>query len=63
MLGEPSRNVMIECVQKKYDITLFSNTSRSVSMKEIEDTIQEIFPIGSELIIRMLEAEVGRIGR
>ncbi len=53
--------MIIIYIQKKYNVSIFSDVSnRSVSVEEIEDTIQELFPIGSELIIKMLEAEIDR---
>ncbi|AFU58306.1 hypothetical protein Ngar_c13680 [Candidatus Nitrososphaera gargensis Ga9.2] len=61
ILGEPSRNMIIIYIQKKYNVSIFSDISRSVSIEEIEDTIQELFPIGSELIIKMFEAEIDRM--
>jgi hypothetical protein len=61
ILGEPSRNMIIIYIQNKYNVSIFSDVgNRSVSVEEIEDTIQELFPIGSELIIKMLEAEIDR---
>lgn len=61
IMGEPSRNMIIGFIQEKYGIRISSNSLHSISVEEIEDTILEIFPIGSELIIRMLEAELDRM--
>jgi hypothetical protein len=61
ILGEPSRNMIIAYIQKKYNLPLFSSISRLVSVEDIEDALQEVFPIGSELIIRMLDAEIDRM--
>jgi len=61
IVGEPSRNMIIGYIQEKYGISIFSKSLHSIAVEEIEDTILEIFPIGSELIIRMLEAELDRM--
>ena len=61
IMGEPSQNMIIEYIQKKYGISIFSRSEHSISIKEIEDTIQEIFPIGSELIVRTLKAEIEKM--
>jgi len=53
--------MIIIYIQKKYNVSIFSEVTRSVSVEEIEDTIQELFPIGSELIIKMFEAEIDRM--
>jgi len=63
IVGEPSRNMIIGYIQEKYGISIFSNSLHPISVEEIEDTILEIFPIGSELIVRMLEAELERMNR
>ncbi|TLY02431.1 MAG: hypothetical protein E6K92_05700 [Thaumarchaeota archaeon] len=62
-MGEPSRNMIIGYIQEKYGISIYSNSLHSIAVEEIEDTILEIFPIGSELIVRMLEAELERMNR
>jgi hypothetical protein len=53
--------MIIGLIQEKYGVSAFSNSLHPISVEEIEDTILEIFPIGSELIIRMLEAELDRM--
>ena len=63
IVGEPSRNMIIGYIQEKYGISIYSNSLHSIAVEEIEDTILEIFPIGSELIVRMLEAELERMNR
>lgn len=61
VVGEPSRNMIIAYIQKKYGISVFSNPGRHISLQEIEDTIPEILPIGAELVIRILKAELERL--
>ena len=61
VVGEPSRNMIIGYIQKKYGISVFSNSGRQISLQEIEATIPEILPIGGELVIRILEAELERL--
>lgn len=61
VVGEPSRNMIIGYIQEKYGISVFSNSGRRISLQEIEDAIPEILPIGAELIIRILEAELERL--
>ena len=60
-MGEPSRNMIVRYIQEKYGISVFSNSGRHISLQEIEDAIPEILPIGAELIIRILEAELERL--
>jgi len=55
--------MIIGYIQEKYGISIYSNSLHSIAVEEIEDTILEIFPIGSELIVRMLEAELERMNR
>jgi len=58
ILGEPSRDMIMEYIKAKYGLSIYSNAVRLISLQEIEDTIPEMFPIGGDLIIRMLEAEL-----
>jgi hypothetical protein len=53
--------MIIQCIQTKYGISVNPDGVNSISMEEIEDTIPEIMPIGSDLVIRMFEAELDRI--
>jgi hypothetical protein len=55
--------MIIGFIQEKYGVSVFSNSLHSISVEEIEDTILEIFPIGCELIIKMLEAELDRMSK
>jgi len=48
----------MEYIKAKYGLSIYSNAVRLISLQEIEDTIPEMFPIGGDLIIRMLEAEL-----
>jgi len=61
MLGEPSRNVILQYILNKYDVSIASTGAPSITLEEIQTTIQEIFPIGSELIINMLNAELDKM--
>jgi hypothetical protein len=53
--------MIIGYIQKKYGVSVFSTPCRHISLQEIEDTIPEILPIGAELIIRILKAELERL--
>jgi hypothetical protein len=55
--------MIIGFIQEKYGVSIVSNSLHSISVEEIEDTIREIFPIGSELIIKMLEAELDTMSK
>jgi len=61
MLGEPSRNVILQYILNKYNVSIVSTGTPSITLEEIQTTIQEIFPIGSELIINMLNAELDKM--
>jgi len=58
VLGEPSRTNTIQFIQNKYHVSPQTGLSRPISVNEVEDALEELFTIGADLIIQMLEAEL-----
>ena len=58
LLGEQYQVIILGYMQAKYGSSIFSIPGHSITLQEIKDTVRELFPIGGDLIIRMLEAEL-----
>jgi hypothetical protein len=62
ILGEPSRSMIIAKIQNKHTSSDFLKSALTpISLTEIEEAIRNAVPIGSELIVKMFEAEYRRL--
>ena len=58
VIGEPSRNMTMQYIRQKFGTSIVSSSNPTVSLREIEEALEELFTIGAGMIIQMLEAEL-----